>query len=614
MSTTVEPEVTERPQPVLTPKLDPRFALSAGHVLVVLVLGMLFLLFNYFPLRGSDLWLHVLYGQWILEHGQLPAYDPFMPLAEGMRVIDSAWLSQIIFAAVAELGHEWLSHLFALTMFAAYVILMRTFYLQTGGRLLVSLLGVILVVIVGWSRITTIRPENFGWLLFSILLLLLVDQQCHREKEGRGFGLRLWLGVPVIMALWANLHGSFMCGLALLGCFALGQLIDVARSRRSLKAALASGSVWRWIALAEFGLLATLLNPYGIELLVNSFTFASNPNLSSVLEWQSLVFKAVGGREFMLSLVLLVVLLRYSRRPIPATHVLLVVVFGGAAVLSIRMMSWYAAVFALMATPHIAELLPRRRKAAAQEPSQADDADTPLAAEVVATNGDGGDSSETAAPLPTHGRTPPAQDPQQQDEDAAQPQPITLPPGRSFAYTLVCCLLVWIVLMLSPLAFSIMGNPIRKPRQLHERHTSLALTEYLRHDPKQKSDTPGPAAAGRTYAFDVENLVFAPQHWGDWIVLDGPHDKNGNPLVKPFATSNIHVIPHRVWQDYLIILQGRAGWERTLDRYKVRTLIIDKERQPLLSRYARRSDYWRKQAETEEFMVFVRIPYHQPAR
>src|SRR5688500_18820130 len=131
MEQPVQPTTVEPQEPVLTPKLDPRWALGPVHVVLAAVWGAVFLLLNYLALGVTDLWGHVIYGQWILEHRAVPAQDPFFRWAEGMRVVDTAWLAQVIFAAVHQYaGDEGLSNLFGVVSFAAFLFLGRAFYVQ----------------------------------------------------------------------------------------------------------------------------------------------------------------------------------------------------------------------------------------------------------------------------------------------------------------------------------------------------------------------------------------------------------------------------------------------------------------------------------------------------
>ena len=168
---------------------------------------MLFLpqpVLNFLPLRGTDLWGHVAYGDWILENASLPTEDPFAPLADGMRVVASAWLSQVIYSVAEKYGGgEALSAMFALTTLATFLVLTRTFFLQSRA-MLVAFLSVLVVLVVGWSRVATIRPENFAALCFACMLWLVVgcfDTRSDAPTSRRGLLSWLpWIGLAVLLS------------------------------------------------------------------------------------------------------------------------------------------------------------------------------------------------------------------------------------------------------------------------------------------------------------------------------------------------------------------------------------------------------------------------------
>ena len=359
----VSTEQSTEPEHVpLTPVVNHRYALRPRHLVGLALFGFLLLYLNYLPLWHTDLWSHVSYGQWILDHRALPDKEPFLPLATGMPVVDSAWLSQVLFAWIDRAGGAaWLSNAFALTVLLGYLIWARTYYLLS-DRWSVMILGVVLSLGVGWSRLSTIRPEIFGGLCFALVCWLIVRSERQEENaERHSTNWSLWLGIPTIFVLWTNLHGSFLCGIALLGCFALGEIIQVAWQRRSLREVFADRRVRRYGLLTELALLATFINPYGVDLLIYSVSFARNDNLRDVLEWTPLVILGIGGREFAFSLVALLFVWRHSRRAIHPREICLLGVFSLAAIAQIRMLSWYAPVFALVVVPHLADILQRWR-------------------------------------------------------------------------------------------------------------------------------------------------------------------------------------------------------------------------------------------------------------
>jgi hypothetical protein len=150
-----------------------RGMLDWRHIVVCLWFAAFFIYLNHIPLFHTDLWGHVAYGDWILRNRSLPVEDPFLSLAEGVRVVDSAWLGQIILASVERsLGPEWLSNLYALVGLNTSLVLAWVFYLRT-KRIELSLVGAVLVLLLSATRIAVIRTEIFGGLCFALIILLL---------------------------------------------------------------------------------------------------------------------------------------------------------------------------------------------------------------------------------------------------------------------------------------------------------------------------------------------------------------------------------------------------------------------------------------------------------
>src|SRR4051812_18609461 len=53
-----------------------------GAVAAAVFFGLLFLLINHLPVNHTDVWGHLAYGRWIVEHKALPTEDPFCRFAE----------------------------------------------------------------------------------------------------------------------------------------------------------------------------------------------------------------------------------------------------------------------------------------------------------------------------------------------------------------------------------------------------------------------------------------------------------------------------------------------------------------------------------------------------
>ncbi len=523
--------------PVLRPQLDPRWALSPRGFLAVALLCTLFVLATHVPLRSTDLWSHVAYGQWILQHQRLPAEDPFLPQYAGMPVVDTAWGSQVLLAAAYRLGREeGLSLVYAATLLAAFAFFLRAAHLLTGS-LGAGIASLLLAVGVGWSRLLTIRPENFGLLAFAALLWMLArNEQAPRdkaepEKDAYPDVARwMWPAVPGLMVLWANLHGSFVCGLVLLGAYTLGALVAACR-QHGARRCLRDGRFHRWLLLSELALAATVVNPYGIGLLVHTLQFAGNPNLKDIIEWHPLVLASSPGPEFVFSLLVLLVWWRWSRRPLHPGHIAAWAIFALLTALTMRMVIWYALVFAYASAPHLLWLYQAWRKQRDAEASEA----------------------------------------------PASQEPVS--PWR-WGWTLAAGLFVWSAFILSPASSPLLGARKRTPYQIYHRMTTpYRVTQFL-HRAK------------------LRGLVYTPQHWGDWLLVHGPQG------MRPWITSNIHLIPPRLWQDYVQVWQVHAGWERTLQRHRIETAIVDKNMQRQLYQAMQNSRSWQPVYDGPDGAVF----------
>ena len=146
---------------------------------------------------------------------------------------------------------------------------------------------------------------------------------------------------------------------------------------------------------------------------------------------------------------------------------------------------------------------------------------------------------------------------------------------------MVCATVAWIAFALSPACSPLLQGDPRTPQQLYGQSTPVAATDYLRKNPPQ-------------------GIVLSPQWWGDWLVREGP------PGLQPFVTSNIHAIPPAVWRDYLRFNEARSGWMNVLDRYVIKTLVLDKGEQASHVQLIRKASNWRIVFEDRVALVAVR--------
>jgi hypothetical protein len=455
MSTTTAPETR---YPVLVPILSERYAASYRLLGLIALWGVAFMYLSYVPLFYSDIWGHVNYGQWMLEHRALPAEDPFTPLAEGVPVVCTAWGGQVLFALAERVfGAAGVSNLFAVTVFATILLLVRAYY-HRSSSLVAAHAGLALAFLLILGRHAIVRPEIFGGFCLAVMLWLIARSPGWSSLPGREVEVRcwrdepwsLWLGVPVLFACWANLHGSWIVGLAVLGCLFAGRVIEVVMHDR-LSAIQNDRETWRWFLLGELAAAAVLLNPYGVELYVNVLTFGKNANLKDILEWYSLKMVDLEGLCMIGGLLALLVAWRFSKVAIKPSEALLLALFAWSVCSSIRMINWLAPIFGFALAPHLADVW----RQASTRIRELDEWDALLST-------------------------------------------------RSFRTTAMCGLLVWIAFAFCPFSDFLLASKPRANAHLYAEGTPLGVTRFFRENPPK------------------QGMVLAPQWWGDWMVWDGP--------------------------------------------------------------------------------------------
>lgn len=348
-----EPSAGGKP-PVTLPDGRPNLALLEDQLpewlklprtvpILTAVIGLVYFVLSRLAIRHTDVWGHLAYGRWIQSQGALPTTEPLLPLAQGVPWVDTAWLSKVGGAWVFErFGVAGLQFAHALPLTLAFVVLAWMIYRRTKS-LGWTLLGLLALGLIDYQQLQIHRPQDFGVLAFVLTVAW-------------GFSQRrlpwTWVGLPVLYALWANLHGSWAIGLMALGAIAAGRALDVLRRTRSLRSMLSSGYVWRVVLMGQLCAAAVLCNPAGLKVYADTLTISGNPNLQVLLDWHPLTLRMGQGQVFVAACVLLGLVFRFSPRRATAAEVLLLVGTAVGSLWSLRMLVWFGPLAAYCLAVH----------------------------------------------------------------------------------------------------------------------------------------------------------------------------------------------------------------------------------------------------------------------
>ncbi|HWY17005.1 MAG TPA: hypothetical protein VNX86_17870 [Rhizomicrobium sp.] len=251
------------------------FVVAAVAALAVYVLALLSpAIFN-----DGDTYWHIRAGQWMLAHRTVLSADPFSLSFAGKPWETQEWLAEIAMAAAFQaLGWSGVAILTGAAMASAAGLL---------GLYLAKHLDPVPCLVVLILALACVMPDYLARphilaLPFLVAWLIgLADANAQHRAPG-------WRLLPV-MVVWANLHGGFVFGLALIIPFALEAVFaDRANAMRTAK---------NWALFAVAALAATLLNPRGLSGLLYPFELMRLKSLSAIGEWQSPDFHTLNPVE-----------------------------------------------------------------------------------------------------------------------------------------------------------------------------------------------------------------------------------------------------------------------------------------------------------------------------
>ena len=222
-------------------------------------------------LRDPDLYWHTATGRLIWTTGSLPRVDEFSHTFRGHPWIARDWLSDLAFYGSYSLdGWRGVSILAAVSIALAYGLLFLM--LARTMRLTVAIGVAVVMVFLSFSHLHA-RTQLLADGLIVIWVAGLVRAVDTKTSPN-------WCLLPV-MALWANVHGGFIVGLALAAGLAAEAIIEgPSGERRSLAR--------RWTVFLLAAVAASCLTPYGwgpLLLTLKGFILG-NEVKQYIREWQ----------------------------------------------------------------------------------------------------------------------------------------------------------------------------------------------------------------------------------------------------------------------------------------------------------------------------------------
>jgi len=265
-------------------------------------------------IEDPDFWWHLRIGHWMLEHGRLPSQDIFTYTVIGHPWIDHEYLTEALMARLYDWGGlAPISLTYGLLTWLGFVLIFRT---AAAGRrpYVIAGVGLALGALAG-APIWGPRAQMITFFFTCLELYWIAGYLQGRSRAINYF--------PLIVALWANLHGGFVVAFGFLGIALAAEVVGLIADRDET---LRMAHRRRLRTLAQVLVIsgvAVLATPHGLSVYANPLqTLTSPAQRRLIVEWFSPDFHQAVLLPFLAMMLLLVAGFAYRR---PTRYQLLLV-------------------------------------------------------------------------------------------------------------------------------------------------------------------------------------------------------------------------------------------------------------------------------------------------
>jgi hypothetical protein len=298
----------------LTERLTAR-TLLLGSVMIILLVPFIA------AQQDPDFWWHLRIGRWMVENGRLPSTDIFTFTVPNHVWTDHEYMTEVLMWLITStFGFAALSVAFGLITWAGFWLMYRQVRHQP---FVIVGIGLAIGAIAG-APIWGPRAQMITFALSCLELYWLQGYLSGRSRSIRFF--------PLVMVLWANLHGGWVIGFVWLGVALVAEAVKWMSDRSNP----AHRMHLRFLAvIAAISVVAVAATPHFLSLYPYPFqTQGSVAQQKLIVEWFSPDFHEIHVRPF--ELMMFIVIAGFALRRPSLYEFLLTMVALGLALQSVR--------------------------------------------------------------------------------------------------------------------------------------------------------------------------------------------------------------------------------------------------------------------------------------
>lgn len=220
----------------------------------------------------ADLGWHLKYGEYFFKTGQILRNNIFSSEMPNFSWVNSSWGTDLIsFSAYSLLGF------FGLSFLGAVVVTLTFFFFSQAFRLQLWVQAIIFPLLVYFEtplNQVSFRGQQMSLLFLGVLLFLL-----SKHKENKKF----LYSIPLLFLVWANVHGQFLLGLAVLFLYILFSATGTLIEKKDIVQSLSEQK--KLVIVFLTSLVGVIIHPFGLGVYEESLKHFNNPLQKDIIEW-----------------------------------------------------------------------------------------------------------------------------------------------------------------------------------------------------------------------------------------------------------------------------------------------------------------------------------------
>jgi len=341
----------EASHPLTAPRGALRFIPSLYQVALIAVLGAI-LVIGLAPRLDTDFWWHLKDGQYMALHHVVPSHDFMSYTFAGHPWTDHEWLAELILYGLYRLAGLWGPIAFFAVSICTAFALVYARMVQRGINQIVALF-VLAAAFMASSASWGPRIQMLSLLFLSAYSLTLYRFGVTRDR-------RLLAVFPLLMLLWANIHGGFVLGLVVLAITVAGEWLNL-KTRHEDALSVDDVKALAITFVATFAV--TIVNPNTVRQLLYPLTFVlPNAYTNLIEESASPNFHMPVMMVFEAMLLLLIASVLIVRPRLNWTHLLMVLAFTHLAFSQVRNVPLWCVLISPILAEYVQALIARQNR------------------------------------------------------------------------------------------------------------------------------------------------------------------------------------------------------------------------------------------------------------